>query len=100
MKRLALTMVLLALAAGEASAAKRHDISNMSCEQIQGLLEKERTALLVFPAARVKGMNRWGLYAAERACRAPEVAVRKRLRSTTGTCFVYQCTDNGRAQER
>jgi hypothetical protein len=100
MKRLTLTLVLLGLAAGGASAAKRHDISNMSCEQIQTLLKKERSAILVFPAARTEGLNRYGLFVDERACRAPQVSVKKRVRSTTGTCFVYQCADATRSQER
>jgi hypothetical protein len=100
MKRLLSTLLLMALATGQASAVSRHNIANMSCEQIRALLKKERRAILVFPAARTEGLNRYGLYVDERACRAPQFAVTKRVRSTTGTCFVYQCADPNRSQDR
>ena len=100
MKRLLSTLILVGLVTGEAWAVSRHNITNMSCEQIRALLKKERTAILVFPGARVKGLNRYGLFADERACRAPQFPVSKRVRSTTGTCFVYQCADPNRSQDR
>jgi hypothetical protein len=100
MKRLLLTLELLGLATSQGSAVSRHNITNMSCEQIRALLKKERSAILVFPAARTESLNRYGLFVDERACRAPQVSVKKRVRSTTGTCFVYQCADATRSQER
>jgi hypothetical protein len=96
-----LAMILLCLYAGDALAAERIDVSNKTCDQIKAILQARGRVLFELPSTRVPGLTRYGLYVdGQRSCRAPEVASLRRLRSTTGTCFVYQCGDNGRAQDR
>lgn len=100
MKALAVTASMLLLAGGEAWAAKRHDITNKSCEQIQALLRAEGSALLVTRSKRNQG-PRYGLFVSDPgACKGFQQAGKRRVGSTTGTCFVWQCGDAGRSQSR
>jgi hypothetical protein len=75
-------------------------VSNKSCEQIQDLLRAEGSALLVSRSKRV-GVPRYGLYVANPGyCRGFDQAGKRKIGSTTGVCFVWQCGDAGRSQSR
>ena len=101
MKRLSIAVFALLLMAGETVAAPRRDISNMTCDQINALLRKDGKALLVSPAGQVKGLKKWDIYVSDRAiCAGLETRVKRRIRSTTGTCYVSQCVENGQSLRR
>ena len=101
MKRLSIAVFALLLMAGETLAAQRRDVSNMTCDQINDLLRKDGKALLRFPAGRVKDLMKWDIYVSDRAiCPGLETRVKRRIRSTTGTCNVSQCVENGQSLRR
>jgi hypothetical protein len=101
MKRVSIAMLGLALMVGETSATPRRDISNMTCEQIRVQLRTDGKALLRFPAGRVKGLMKWDIYVSDRAiCPGLETRVKRRIRSTTGTCYIAQCVENGQSLRR
>ena len=101
MKRVSIAVLALVLMAGETAAAPRRDISNMTCEQINALLRADGKALLRSPAGRVKGLMKWDFYISDRAiCPGLETRVKRRIRSTTGTCYVAQCVENGQSLRR
>ena len=101
MKRMSVAVLALGLMAGEASAIPRRDISNMTCDQILAQLRKDGKALLISPAGQVKGLKKWDIYVSDRAsCPGKETLVRRRIRSTTGTCNVCQCVENGQSLRR
>jgi hypothetical protein len=101
MKRLSIAVLALLLVAGEALAITRRDVTNMTCEQIKAVLRAEGTAILRFRGSRIEGLTRWGLYVSDQAfCPGLQTLVKRRLRSTTGTCYVSQCVDNGQSLRR
>jgi len=98
MKRL--LMMVLVLAAGEASAIERYNIAQMSCEQVKAKLRAAGTAVLRFPS-RAGGPPRYGVFVPDRvSCRAPQIGVKARVKAEDGICIVYQCTDVGSSQRR
>ena len=102
MKRLLMTVLLLVLASGEGLAITRRDVGNMTCEQIESLLREEGKAILRFPSRTGDGPGRFGIYVSEEAfCPAPDIPVRRRMRSATGdTCFITTCSEPGRSLRR
>src|SRR5262249_44723725 len=71
MKRLLIVLPLL-FVVGEADAIERHDMSRMTCAEVQSTLKSEGTAILRSPSSRVPGMTRYDVYASNRnGCGVP-----------------------------
>jgi hypothetical protein len=69
MKRLLMILPLLLLASGAnadmasvSARIPRHDISGMTCDQVQAALQSSGKAILRWPSKNVPGMMRYGKY--------------------------------------
>ena len=92
MKQLLMVIPLLFLV-GEAGAIERHDMSQMTCEEVRSTLQSEGKAILRAPSSHVPGMMRYDVYASNRnACGAPPAGgVRATVKTSDGPCYVYRC---------
>lgn len=107
MKRLLIVLPFLLLA-GAASAdmtsysaaIPRHDITNMTCDEVHSLLQSEGKAILRWRSST--GMPRWGKYVSGRgACSMQQIPGTARLRTTdTRSCVVTVCNGYGRSNNR
>ena len=105
MRRLMIGIPLL-LAAGAASAdmasyrasMPRYFISNMTCEQVQAVLQSKGKAVLSWNGRR-QGMTRSGMYVSGRqACWMQQIAVKATVpTSDTRSCRVIACNGDGKA---
>lgn len=95
MTRIAIALALL-LAAADASAQERHDISGMDCAAVQALLKAEGTAILRYRSAYNLSLPLYDLYVSgQRECASGEVAVRKGVpTSDREYCPVYRCVES------
>jgi hypothetical protein len=92
MKRLLMVLPLL-FVVGEAGAIERHNMSQMTCEQVQSTLQSGGKALLFTPSSRVPGMMRYDIYVNNRnACGVPPAGgVWASVNASEGHCLVYRC---------
>ena len=92
MKRIAIAVALL-LAAAEASAQERVNITGMSCDQVQGILKTSGTAILRYRSAYNLSLPLYDRYVAgQRNCAAGEVASRTGVPTIDRPyCPVYKC---------
>lgn len=81
MRRLAIVIPLL-LAAVDASAITRHDITGMSCTKVQALVKAEGVAILRHRSARNPGLILYDRYVSDRRyCAYHEGAVSASVRT-------------------
>ena len=74
MKRIAIVVPML-LAAADASAISRYEITNMSCAKVQGLVRSEGAVILRYRSARNPGLPLYDRYVADgRYCDPAQVA--------------------------
>lgn len=103
MKRLLMILPLLFIAGGTA-AMERHNMSEMTCEQVKSMLQSERKALLASPAKKPVGMMKYDMYVPSRtscgAGGAQNWAQTARIKTSDGTCVVYRCVTITRSTPR
>jgi hypothetical protein len=93
MKRLLMTLPLL-LVVGQAAAMERHDMTKMTCEELQAALRSEKEAVLMSPSSKVPGMMRFDKYVIDpRVCGAPPMHGKDASVKTGDgqSCLVYRC---------
>jgi hypothetical protein len=99
-----LVMILpLSLVACEAVTVERHDMSKMTCEQVQTALRSGKGAILQTPSSRVPGMMRFEKYVADRiACgSSPNWGLASHVKTGDGqSCLVYRCISITRSTPR
>jgi hypothetical protein len=102
MKRL-LMMLPFVLFVGQAAAIERHDMSKMTCEQVQSALKTEGKAILRSPSSRIPGMMKYEKYVSNRSsCGSPPSwAMSTRVKtSDSQSCLVYRCVSITRSTPR
>lgn len=85
-----------AMAAVPAFAQERHDITQMSCEQVQQIVESEGVAILSYTSSGILGLSRYDRYvASQQYCNSGEV-VRKTGVPTQDQkyCPVRKCVES------
>ena len=92
MKQLLMVIPLLFLV-GEAGAIERHDMSKMTCEQVESTLQSEGKAILRTPSSHVTGMMRYDIYVDNiNDCGPPpNGGVLVSIKTADGPCHVYRC---------
>ena len=85
--------IALAVAASPAFAASRHDITNMSCAQVQAILKQEGEAILRYGSSRLLGLPLYDRYVRDQSfCESGEVIVRSGVPTTDKKyCPVHKC---------
>lgn len=75
MKLVAVAAMTFSLLASNASAQPRHDITNMTCAQVQALIATEGAAILTYSSRRILGLPIYDRYVGgQKECAAGEVA--------------------------
>jgi hypothetical protein len=106
MKRLLLALPLL-LVANVASAdmatmsanMPRHDISNMTCDEIRAALDSSGSAILRWQSS--SGMPRYGKYMSpDRSCKMQQIKAMTTIKARDGSCRVATCNQYGKAPQR
>ena len=92
MKRIAIVIAVL-LAAADASAISRHNISGMTCAKVQALIQAEGAAILSYRSARNPGLPRYDRFVRDRSfCGVAEVTNRTSVPTTDQkSCPVKNC---------
>jgi hypothetical protein len=107
MKRLLIVVPLLLLdgiaradMASYSTAMPRHDITNMTCDEVHSVLQSEGKAIMRWHSS--KGMPRWGKYVAGPwKCSMQQIPGKARLStSDTKSCVVTVCNGYGRSANR
>jgi hypothetical protein len=83
------------LAAGDASAISRYDISNMSCAKVQGLVQSQGAVILRYRSARVPGLPLYDRYVRDSSyCDPSQFATRAGVPTAdTDYCPVARCIE-------
>jgi len=94
MKRIALVIPML-LAAADASAISRYNISNMSCAKVQGLIQSQGAVILRYSSARVPGLPLYDRYVRNSSyCDPSQYATRAGVPTVdTDYCPVARCVE-------
>jgi hypothetical protein len=92
MKRIAIIVPML-LAAADASAISRYEISNMSCAKVQSLVRSEGAVILRYRSARDPSLPLYERYVLDgRYCGPAQVATRVGVPTAdTDYCPVHRC---------
>ena len=107
MKRRLLTILPLLFLASGASAdmsdyhnsMPRHDISKMTCAEVQATLQSEGSAVLTWHSS--SGMPRHGKYISPGgSCKMQQMKARTTIKTSDGSCRVATCNQYGRAPTR
>ena len=97
MKRWSLAAVaMLQLAAGDAFAATRYDISNMACPEVQALVGREGAGILTYRSTSILGLPIYDLYVKNRQyCDSTQVIRRAGVPTTDKKyCPVNKCVES------
>jgi hypothetical protein len=95
MRNLALAIGFL-LIASDALAASRHNITNMSCAEVQAILQQEGEAVLQYGSRRLLGLPLYDRYVRGQSfCESGEVAARTGVPTADRKyCPVYRCVES------
>jgi hypothetical protein len=106
MKRLLLAFPFLLLA-HQASAdmatmsanMPRHDITNMTCDEIHAALDSDGSAIFHWTSS--SGMPRWAKYMSpNRSCKMQQIKGMTTLKASDGSCRVATCSTYGKSPTR
>jgi hypothetical protein len=88
-------VVPMLLAAADASAISRYDISNMSCAKVQGLVQSQGAVILRYHSASVPGLPLYDRYVRDSGfCDPSQIAVRAGVPTAdTDYCTVARCVE-------
>lgn len=101
MKRLVLAAASLMLLVGSAEAIERYNMASMSCEQIQGALQRDGKAILRSQSKKVPGLTLFNTYVADRGkCGPMQAPTNRRINAADGSCLVIQCVATGHSWMR
>lgn len=83
----------LSIVAADAFAASRYDITNMTCSEVQAILQKEGEAILRYGSSRLLGLPIYDRYVSgQKFCEVGEVAAQTGVpTSDKKYCVVHKC---------
>lgn len=87
---------VLSLAASDALAVSRYDITNMSCAEVQAIIDKEGEAILRYGSSAFLGLPVYDRYVREQKfCESSEVLARTGVPSADKKyCVVHKCVES------
>jgi len=83
----------LSIVATDALAASRYDITNMTCDQVQAILQKQGAAILSHGSSQLLGLPIYDRYVSgQQFCESGEVAAQAGVPTTDKKyCVVHTC---------
>lgn len=95
MKRL-IAALLMSMAASDAFAVSRYEVTNVTCETVQALLRTEGAVILVYRSRGILGLPIYDRYVnGQQSCNADEVVRRTGVpTSDMEYCPVYKCVES------